>query len=305
MASTSSSRVIYLDSLIDLSTISHFDCWPLKGLRPTSPENTSSIYNDLKSQSLNQPWNVYLRDTDMPSRWHFSASYRIAPIYMVPDPGWVIVNSLREFDPEEDGEYSPKGIHGYDNDNELMRSLFVARGPGFNYGYDVKPFDNIEVYGIMTNLLGIKGIPNNGTLKNGRLQRLPSSPVATVPPVSEVPPVPEASSVPEVPPVPEVSPVSDVPPVPHVSSVPVSSVPEVPPVPEVSPVSEVPPVPEVTDIPDMTPEDWEQIEEDLEEAAEEDRPLTWKEYLELKAEQMKEEMASWWDWMKHDGKDGS
>jgi hypothetical protein len=207
---------------------------------------------------------------------------------MVPDPGWVIVNSLREFDPKEDGEYQPKGIHGYDNDNELMRSLFVAKGPGFNYAYDVKPFENVEVYGIMAKLLGIKPNPNNGTLKNGRLQRLPVSAVATIPPV------PEVSEVPEVPPVPEVSSIPEVPPVPEVTPVPT-----VPTVPEVSPV------PEVTEIPHMTPEDWEEIEDDLEEAAAEDRPLTWKEYLELKAEQLREEMESWWAWAKHGGSDGS
>jgi hypothetical protein len=53
----------------------------------------------------------------------------------------------------------------------------------------------------------------------------------------------------------------------------------------------------------MTEADWEQIEEDLAEAAAEDRPLTWKEYLELKAEAMKEELDEWWDWMKHGNSD--
>src|SRR5271169_4556465 len=181
MASTSKSRLVYLDTLIDINTIEYFDCWPLKGLRPRSSDNITALYEHLKSQSVDQPWKVYLRDVDMPPRWHFTASYRIAPIFLVPDPGWVILNSKAEFDPTEDEEYYPKGIHGYDNDNELMRSIFLARGPALKYNYPVKPFDNIEVYGIMTNILGIKAIPNNGTLPKGRLQRLPPSAVATIP----------------------------------------------------------------------------------------------------------------------------
>jgi hypothetical protein len=221
----------------------------------------------------------------------------IVPICVVPDPGWVIVNSLRKVDPEEDRDYQPKGIHGYDNDNEHMRSLFIAKGLGFKYGYDVKPFENVEVYGITANLLEIEPNLNKGTLKNGWLQQLPALAVATIPPMPEVSSVPEVSPVPEVPPVPVVGSVLEVPPVPDVTPVPPVSI-----VPTVLGVSSVP---KVTEIPNVTPEDWEQIEDDLEEAGAEDGPLTWKEYLELKAEQMREEMESWWDWVKNGGSDSS
>jgi hypothetical protein len=258
MASTDNSRLIYLDTLLNLSTIEHFDCWPLKGLRPVASDNITALYEHLKSQSENQPWNVYLRDVDMPPRWHFSASYRIAPLFMVPNPGWVIVNSKEEFDPATDGEYKPKGIHGYDNDNELMRSLFLARGPGLNYTYPVKPFNNTEVYGILTNLLKVQPNPHNGTFTRGRMQRLLPSALETAPATAT-----------------NTTNTGD-------------------------------------DIPEMSSDDWEDIEEAIdEEMGEEDfeaeeeawgRPLTWKEFMEIKAEEMREEMESWWDWLsKHGG----
>ena len=202
----------------------------------------------------------------MPSHWHFSASYRIAPIYMVPDPGWIIVNSLREFDPAEDGEYQPKGVHGYDNDNELMRSLFLAKGPAFQYSYPVAPFNNTEVYGIMTNILGITPNANNGTFIKGRLPKLASTEVAVIPPPTNTAIVP-----------------------PYITSA--------------IAAAESSAEATATGLPEMTEADWEQIEEDLAEAAAEDRPLTWKEYLELKAEAMKEELDEWWDWMKHGNSD--
>jgi hypothetical protein len=251
MAETSKDRVIFLDRLMDLNEIEYFDGWPLRGLRPYSDQNITAIYEHLKSQSDGQPWSVYLRDENMPSRWHFNATYRIAPIYVVPDPGWVIVLGTGEFDPEEDDEYHPRGLHGYDNDNELMRSLFVARGPGFKYNYPVQPFENIEVYGMMTNLLGIKGIPNNGTLPRGRMQRQITD-VATVPSTSTA---------------------NDT-------------------------TSEDP------DLDDLSPEDWEVIEDYIAEEEAHDRPLTWKEYLEIKAEEMREEAEMWWDWLKHGGGNG-
>jgi len=251
MAQTSRDRIIYLDEMIDLNTIPHIDAWPLKGIRPAESENITALYDHLKSLSVDQPWNVYLRDVDMPTKWHFSATYRIAPIYIIPDPEWVIVNSKEEFDPDEDEIYYPQGVHGYDNDSPLMRALFVGRGPALRYNYPVRPFENIEVYGIMTNILGIDGIENNCTFMKGRLQRLPASSSNNMLP----------------------SPTTDG------------------------------DLPTDTGIPEMTQEDWDQIEGDLAEAEAENRPLTWKEYLELKAEQMKEELDDWWDWIKHGGAD--
>jgi hypothetical protein len=262
MANTSKDRIVFLDTLIPLNTVEHIDCWPLKGLRPWQFEDIQLIYENLKTQSLNQSWNVYLRDENMPPRWHFTSSYRIAPIYLVPDPGWVIVNSYAEFDPEEDDEFYPKGIHGYDNDNELMRSLFLATGPDFKYNYRVQPFENVEVYGIMANILGVKPNPNNGTFVRGRLRPIISTANTTSSNTN--------------------------------TTIPVNV--DTPPEDEVS-------IDDPNGIPEMTQEDWDQIEKDLEEAAEEDRPLTWKEYLELKAEAMREEVDAWWDWMKHGGAD--
>lgn len=229
----------------------------------------------------------------MPPHWHFHSSYRIAPIYMVPDPGWVIVNNLREFDPEEDGEYQPKGVHGYDNDNELMRSLFLASGPAFQYSYPVAPFNNTEVYGIMTSILGITGNPNNGTFIKGRLPKLESS--------EEVAVIPSSTDIGNTGIIP-----------PYVNSAIVAAESSAKAIKTAATATAVattatstPAVATTSVLPDMTEADWEQIEEDLAEAAEEGRPLTWKEYLELKAEAMREELDEWWEWMKHGGSDSA
>ncbi|KAJ0964481.1 hypothetical protein J5N97_025619 [Dioscorea zingiberensis] len=53
------------------------------------------------------------------------------------------------------------GDHGYDNALLSMRSIFVAHGPQFERGRKVQPFENVQIYNLITSILGLKGVPNN------------------------------------------------------------------------------------------------------------------------------------------------
>lgn len=177
MATTASSRLIQLDDLIDLDLISHTDGWPLYGVRPKNDEDLQLMYGKLVQKAKENPnFDVYLRDENMPERYHFSRNRRIAPLWIVPKTGWAIVTKS-EFDVEaarKKGDiYHPRGLHGYDNKHPLMRAIFVARGPAFLHtpGSRMDVFQNIEVYNIVCDSLGITPHPNNGTL------RLPLRPV--------------------------------------------------------------------------------------------------------------------------------
>ncbi|KAI5302331.1 hypothetical protein KEM56_000791 [Ascosphaera pollenicola] len=86
-----------------------------------------------------------------------------------------------------DLEYEPKGIHGYDHEDPLMRAIFVARGPKFGgvwyssegetkrenatsmsptmCGRKIDPFQNIQVYNMIADSLEIEPHPNNGSLR--------------------------------------------------------------------------------------------------------------------------------------------
>jgi len=177
MATTSIERLIQLDDLIDLDLIEHIDGWPLYGLRPKDPSDLRQLYNTLKAESLtNTNFEVYLRDEDMPERYHFSKNNRIAPLWVIPKTGWAIVHK-EDFDIKEakakGTAYNPKGLHGYDHEHALMRAIFVARGPAFPHKPNsrLEVFQNLEVYNIICDSLGIEPNPNNGTL------RLPLKPV--------------------------------------------------------------------------------------------------------------------------------
>ena len=177
MATTSVDRCIQLDDLIDLDLVEHIDGWPLYGLRPKDPIDLRGLYDRLLVESqASGNFEVYLRDENMPDRYHFSKNDRIAPLWVVPKTGWAIVHK-EDFDVEaakaKGEEYNPKGLHGYDHENPLMRAIFVARGPAFPHKPNsrLETFQNIEVYNIVCDSLGFEPKANNGTL------RLPLKPV--------------------------------------------------------------------------------------------------------------------------------
>lgn len=135
MATTSTDRLIQLEDLIDTNLIEHTDGWPLYGLRPKSPAYLQGLYDKLALEATKNPnFDVYLRDVNMPERYHFSNNQRIAPLWIVPKTGWAIVTK-DEFDvqvaKEKGYDYHPRGLHGYDYEHPLMRAIFIARGPSF------------------------------------------------------------------------------------------------------------------------------------------------------------------------------
>ncbi|CAI7591907.1 unnamed protein product [Penicillium glandicola] len=198
MATTSTERLIQLDDLIDYDLIDRIDGWPSSGLRPKRPEDLETLRKQLEkvAPDYEHAFEFYTRET-MPERYHFSNNERIAPLWVIPKTGWAIVDRS-EFNVKEalkNGiEYHPRGIHGYDHEHPLMRAIFIARGPAFPHKPNsrVEVFQNIEVYNIVCDSLGVDPLPGNGTL------RLPLKPVGLHSdentPVLDMPPDPPVPS---------------------------------------------------------------------------------------------------------------
>lgn len=171
MATTSTDRLIQLDDLVNMDLIEHVDGWPLYGLRPKRSADLLGLYKQLSSRaSETSTFDVYLRDKDMPERYHFSRNDRIAPLWIVPKAGWAVVEK-KDFDvglAKQHGEaYRPRGLHGYDHEDPLMRAIFVARGPAFPHQPNsrLEVFQNIEVYNLVCDSLSIEPAANSGTLR--------------------------------------------------------------------------------------------------------------------------------------------
>ncbi|KAI8375924.1 alkaline-phosphatase-like protein [Radiomyces spectabilis] len=175
MSATDKSRLIYLDDGLtqeELDLIWRTENFPALAIRPyphaDEEQAVDTLYRAFKrfQGQLDEPhFEVYKRK-DIPDRFRFRNNDRIAPLFVLPDPGWNFVKRS-EFDPEHD-DFHPRGTHGYDNLSPESRAIFVARGPTFEPGV-LKPFTNTELYQVMSRVLQLEPAPNHGLL-NGKLE---------------------------------------------------------------------------------------------------------------------------------------
>ncbi|OOF91525.1 hypothetical protein ASPCADRAFT_409128 [Aspergillus carbonarius ITEM 5010] len=171
MATTATERLVQLEDLVDLDLVQRIDGWPLRGLRPKRPEDLKILQEQLENVASNYSHavEIYTRE-GMPERYHFQNNDRIAPLWVIPKTGWAVVERV-DFDARKalaNGEvYHPRGIHGYDHEHPLMRAIFIARGPAFPHEPNsrLEAFQNINVYNIICDSLGVIPHPNNGTLR--------------------------------------------------------------------------------------------------------------------------------------------
>jgi len=102
------------------------------------------------------------RKDELPARLHYGRNPRVPPRLCLADDGWLIFT--RQFLATPNHHISI-GEHGYDNDDPNMRALFVADGPAFKHGLVVPEFDNVDIYPLLTRVLGIKPAPNDGNFE--------------------------------------------------------------------------------------------------------------------------------------------
>ncbi|MET3711012.1 putative AlkP superfamily pyrophosphatase or phosphodiesterase [Sphingomonas trueperi] len=87
------------------------------------------------------------RKADIPARFRYGTNPRIAALFCLAEPRWMIVERL------PDAPFT-RGEHGYDNRSADMAALFVAAGPAFRHG-TVAAFDNVDVTPLLRDLLGL------------------------------------------------------------------------------------------------------------------------------------------------------
>ena len=97
----------------------------------------------------------------LPTRWHYGQNPRVPAIVCQMDEGWDVVT------PSMLAKRAPgnSGSHGYDPALPSMQAVFVARGPAFAQGKQLTAFDNVDVYPLLTRLIGIPAQPNDGDPK--------------------------------------------------------------------------------------------------------------------------------------------
>ncbi|XP_072266795.1 autotaxin isoform X3 [Pyxicephalus adspersus] len=131
------------------------------------------VVANLTCKKPDQHFKAYLKQ-HLPKRLHYANNRRIEDVHLLVDRRWHVARK-----PVDVYKKTPKGCvfqgdHGYDNKITSMQTVFVAHGPNFKYKSKVPPFENIELYNVMCDLLGLKPSPNNGT--HGSLNHLLKAP---------------------------------------------------------------------------------------------------------------------------------
>jgi len=154
MAELSQEKQVILDEYIDTADLARFDGWNPNYNLQAKAGNEIKVWNALKKIPHVQVWK---RGT-LPKRLNYGKNLRIYSYVLVAEPGWSVYWSWQQ--------KNGKGAHGYDNDFKDMQAIFYALGPDFKVGYRQPAFPNVDVYPLVSKLLGVKPAPNNGKIND-------------------------------------------------------------------------------------------------------------------------------------------
>lgn len=175
MVGTCDKKLLHLDDLapwIEIPNTWVHSYSPLLSIRPqegVSPSDVVAKMNKgLGSGEVNngEYLKVYLKE-DLPKRLHYFDSDRITPIIGLVGEGYKV--EQKSLKAKECG-----GAHGYDNEFFSMRTIFIGHGPQFARGKKIPSFENVQIYNLITAILGIQGAPNNGSVSFPNSVLLPS-----------------------------------------------------------------------------------------------------------------------------------
>ena len=149
MADTGSVRIVQLGDLIDATGVRAGFSGPVTTLHVSPEAGTPAAVRDRLNAKL-QHGRAYLRE-EVPERLHFRATPRGGDVVVIMDEGWLMATSIvnrgliqREW-----------GAHGWDPDLPSMKAIFLLAGPGIPAGLTIPEVENIDVYPLMTELLGL------------------------------------------------------------------------------------------------------------------------------------------------------
>lgn len=161
MAAVPAGNNVVIDRMIPLDQVQLVSMGILAGINPKS--DTAAARADFAriEKKLEQPqahmqcWDK----TRVPARLAYGSNPRVPQLLCLANIHWRITTTAHLA--RHDGDLK-LGDHGFDNADPLMQALFVAHGPAFRVGARVPAFPNVDVYPLMTHLLGLPAVPNDG-----------------------------------------------------------------------------------------------------------------------------------------------
>jgi predicted AlkP superfamily pyrophosphatase or phosphodiesterase len=159
MAPQPLSGLVEVSTLVDPAKVKFVSTGSIVGVRALPGFEAEVAAAMLKAH----PHLICWEKSKIPARYGYGTNPRVPPIVCLADLGWYFVTTSalkkRLEEHPRDG-----GAHGYDPFDPAMRAVFVAHGPAFRRGVVLPVFDNVDVYPLLTRLIGVKGDKGDGAL---------------------------------------------------------------------------------------------------------------------------------------------
>ncbi len=158
MAAVDRTRVVVLDDYVAAGDVDVVDINPTLGIVAAAGKD-EAVYASLVRA---HPRLRVFRPKTTPEEWHFRDHPRIPPIVGVADEGWQVLRRATMNQILSGTIPGERGNHGYDPALMSMRGLFVAAGPAFKSAATVPAFQNIHIYNLLADVLGVPPALNDG-----------------------------------------------------------------------------------------------------------------------------------------------
>lgn len=156
MAATSPDRVIEFWRMVRAKDARLFGYGAVIGVTPQAGRADRVARALLKPH----PDMICARKGDLPPALHYGQNQRVPSIICIARIGWTI----QTLPPVKDRPFKGGGAHGYDPVNKEMDALFLGYGPAFKAGATLPAFDNVDVYPLVADLIGVAPRPSDGDM---------------------------------------------------------------------------------------------------------------------------------------------
>ncbi len=158
MATVAPGHAMYVEDIVPMADAVVVSVGQSVGIAPREGHTHAVEQRLLGRHDHYQCW----RKGELPPRWQYGANPRVPPIICQMDEGW---DALPAATLARRSPGATRGSHGYDPALPSMRAAFIAHGPAFRKGVVIPAFDNVDVYPLMTRLLGIPARANDGDIE--------------------------------------------------------------------------------------------------------------------------------------------
>lgn len=153
MCNIANDRVVYLSDFVKKSWLKEIEGGNPNYNLKVNPDCLDSAYQSLIKVPHIKVWKHGM----LPQRLHYGNSPRDLDLIVVSDSAWSV--SWKK------GRSFSGGTHGFENSNTDVHAIFYAMGPAFKKGYIQPTFDNVDLYPLITYILGIRPAATDGNLE--------------------------------------------------------------------------------------------------------------------------------------------